>query len=254
MERTCKKCGVTKPIEEFTKSPCCRYGRTYCCYDCNHKYGKERYEKIKPAPKPKVILTEKACGHCGKVYPLTEEYFFTKTTKYKLADGTMGECLSFRWICKKCHGKNTLLREQKKRCKELGCDLKDYNETWRKHMAKAKMIHPEIDFPLHYRYYINRKIEEGYQYTTYEQYKKDCRNNIMLAAKRKRKYDYGDVDIITNDMANKMSIKMMTDARLAQIMGMSVRDVPRELLETKRLITILKREAGLTHSTKPNKN
>lgn len=247
--RVCKKCGEEKAIDEFCKSPSCKNNRAFCCLSCKSKYDKT-YNNKRYVPHPKIKPTKKICGKCGNEYPMTEEYFFIKKYKQKLANGDIKEYKSFRSVCKKCHGEQGAERKRNKRCIELKCTSGDYQKAWRKHMAKAKMIHPGIDFPLRYRHHINRKIKEGYKYTTYEQYKKDCQNNYMISAKRRRKYDYGDIDFITNDMRNKMQMKMMTDARLAQIMGMSVRDVPKELIKTKRLITILKREAGLTHSTK----
>lgn len=248
MKRICKKCGETKSIEDFTKSPTCRYGRTFCCIDCNHTYGKLRWQKIKPAPKAKP--TEKVCNECGIKYPMTKEYFFTKTTKYKLADGTMGQCTSFRWICKKCHGENTYLRKKKEVCKEYGCELKDYDETWKKRLSQAKTLYAELDIPKHRRGYILHRIKNRYHYTTFEQYKKDLKINIINGSKSRRKYDYGDVDYITSDMRNKMYMKHITDARIALSIGLSVKDVPKEIIEVKRLLIMLKREAGFTHSTK----
>jgi len=37
MERTCKKCGETKPIEKFKKRDTCIYGRGHVCKTCSRK-------------------------------------------------------------------------------------------------------------------------------------------------------------------------------------------------------------------------
>ena len=44
MERTCKKCGETKPIEEFAKVKQNKYGYSYCCKKCTSNYTCE-YQK-----------------------------------------------------------------------------------------------------------------------------------------------------------------------------------------------------------------
>lgn len=47
MERTCKKCGETKPIEEFSKSKKCNLGYTYMCTICYRKYSNARRDLLK---------------------------------------------------------------------------------------------------------------------------------------------------------------------------------------------------------------
>lgn len=42
MERTCKKCGETKPIEEFEKCKGCDYGYSHRCKKCVNKIKGER--------------------------------------------------------------------------------------------------------------------------------------------------------------------------------------------------------------------
>jgi len=41
MERTCKKCGETKPIEEFSQHKTFR-GTDYICFNCKHKARAKR--------------------------------------------------------------------------------------------------------------------------------------------------------------------------------------------------------------------
>lgn len=51
MERTCRECGETKPIEKFKKVASCRYGHGHICYKCfrkkwdNTEKGKERRKR-----------------------------------------------------------------------------------------------------------------------------------------------------------------------------------------------------------------
>lgn len=42
MERTCKKCGETKSIDEFKRSTHCKLGYSYQCKKCRSKYDKSR--------------------------------------------------------------------------------------------------------------------------------------------------------------------------------------------------------------------
>jgi len=59
VERTCKKCGKTKGLEDFTKNKKCNLGRTHICKKCSNEYNKtlarkcshtkwEQYKKSHP--------------------------------------------------------------------------------------------------------------------------------------------------------------------------------------------------------------
>ena len=50
MRRTCKKCGIEKDIEEFTKASKCMFGRSHRCKECHAKatmmYRNKNKERI----------------------------------------------------------------------------------------------------------------------------------------------------------------------------------------------------------------
>ena len=248
MERTCKKCGETKPIEEFTKSPFCIYGYSYSCSDCKRIYDKDR----RPAPKPKYKPTEKICAKCKNEFPATEQYFFTKVCKYKLDDGTVKCCKSLRHVCKKCHSKIITLKNRKKRCIELNCTLEKYEDAYRKVIVYKKLKFKELAGATK-----DERITALVRYKTtgklfmtedeYSEYLFKKRTEISF---KRRKYDYGDVERVGARASSLMAVLHATNARMAQTLGLSVKDVPVGLLEAKRQLVMLKRELGLTHSTK----
>ncbi len=250
MERTCKKCGETKPIEEFVKAPTCKYGRSHVCLECSHKYGKEHYEKIKVLhPRPKI--TEKTCRKCGKLLPLTDEYFFYKIYKQKRADGTITKYKYFRYVCKNCNSAIHKEKHQRKRCVELNCDITEYDQSWKRAMAFKKIKYYElIDVPGSMRSNILRACRLYNRYVSPSEYKDLVKRNLKKKWKRQRKYDYGDTEKVTSSMCNQKSMQFITDARIANSLRMPVRDVPKKIIKQKRILIMLKREAGLTHSTK----
>jgi len=198
----------------------------------------------------------KKCTKCGVEFPANEKHFFKKTIKNKLASGEIATYYSLRAICKKCHAINMKEAHRKRRCKELGCKKDDYQSAWVNRMSynKLKIKSLEnIDKELRSRI-LNEINRYGYEFTSISDYHKHIErkryNWRIVTGKRVRKYDYGHNDLLTLKERNDMYIKLQTDARLAQQMGLSVDDAPKELIETKRLIIKLKRELGLTHSTK----
>jgi hypothetical protein len=72
MERTCQKCGETKPIEEFDKNKNRSYGYTNTCKKCRtitqKKYRETHREKIKEDNKkyPYRIWRAKNKDHCNE--------------------------------------------------------------------------------------------------------------------------------------------------------------------------------------------
>jgi hypothetical protein len=59
MERTCKKCGETKPIEEFVEDKKCILGHLHICKKCRHVHRKQSAK----------IVTF-ICIDCGQSFPL----------------------------------------------------------------------------------------------------------------------------------------------------------------------------------------
>lgn len=207
--------------------------------DCSRRYRKNYIKKHGQLYKKKVRIF-KVCTSCKVEFKNNEENFFKKREKRKLASGE--EKISFKLTatCKRCHGKDSAARHRKKMCKEMNCSIDDYKENWTSRKNEARMNHPELKhLSSSIRQRIGKMIDNGYVFTTYEQYKKEYR---IKMGKSKRKYDYGDVDFLTEEMHNKSGIVNLTDAYVAMTMHQKVSEVPKELIETKRVILKLKRE------------
>jgi len=250
MNRVCKKCGIEKSIEEFTKSPTCRFGRTYECFDCNHKYGSQRYHRTKVLH-PRLILTEKACCRCGKIFPLTNEYFFTKQDKIRHIDGSIKIYRKFTHVCKVCHSVISTEKNRRKRCIELGCDLTELKKTVLGEMAFKKLKYKELkDVPYLIRMYCLRYSRKEGRLVMPSEYEDLKIKHLKQKWINQRKFNYGNVEKVTRSMSNNATLIKMTDARIALILGMPVKEVPKEIIEVKRALIMLKREANLIHSTK----
>lgn len=82
MNKTCKVCGATKPIEEFR--PARRLNKRAECKTCEYARGKEYrnrpenrqryldYNRAYRGPKKKRNVTRKACSACKKTKPIAE--------------------------------------------------------------------------------------------------------------------------------------------------------------------------------------
>lgn len=183
-------------------------------------------------------METKICGVCKNEYPKTNEYFHTKKYNQKLANGDIATYTSFRYDCKKCHKHNTNIKRIKKICKEKGWEVSEYRQKWIEEKIIQRTKYKEIiGLSEGRRQYIRQKIDKGYVFTTLDQYKLDCKKNI---SKARRKYDYGDVDFIPKK-ANQ-GIKHLTDGYIALCLKQKVADVPKEIIETKRLSILIKRE------------
>tara|TARA_R110000868_G_scaffold166814_1_gene400969 strand:- start:2876 stop:3445 length:570 start_codon:yes stop_codon:yes gene_type:complete len=179
----------------------------------------------------------KTCGTCKIEFPKTEEYFFKRTIKQQNKNG-LAVYYSFKSQCKKCHGLQGNNIRVKKRCLEMNCEVLDYNKNWRKQYSDTRILFKEITYlPQGVQNVVRRKIQNGYVFSTYEQYRIDCRKNL---SKVRRKYDYGDLDFVPK--GTQTGIKHLTDGYIALTMGLKVKEVPKEFIETRRLTILLKRE------------
>lgn len=93
MERTCKKCGETKPIEEFAKNKECRFGRSYVCKCCRNKMSNisrskdpEYHTKVKIWSKKHYTENDKKrLSEYQKIYRQTnKEKISARRRKYRL--------------------------------------------------------------------------------------------------------------------------------------------------------------------------
>ena len=182
-------------------------------------------------------MKTKICNCCNLEFPKTKDYFFTKIIKQQNKSG-MATYNSLRSICKNCSNKKTQENRIKKRCKEMNCDVLDYRENWKKQYSETRILFKEInDAPMINKTTIHNKIRNGYIYTTYEQYRIDCRKNLSQV---RRKYNYGDIDFVPK--GTQTGIKHLTDGYVALTIRLKVKEVPKEMIELKRLIIQIKRE------------
>jgi len=187
----------------------------------------------------------KKCCNCGLELPKTNEFFYSKIVKQKLADGSVSTYHSFRSECKRCHNNKNENRRVRKRCVHMNCDVSDYRDNWKKQYSNTRTKNPELSYlTVGQQGLIRKKIADGYEYTTYEQYKTDCRKNVSQG---KRKYDYEDCDFISRTDKNRIGINNLTDGYIALTLKNRVDDIPKEIIETKRLVLKLKRELKMTN-------
>ena len=182
-------------------------------------------------------MEKKVCGTCKIEFPKTEEYFFKRVIKQQNKSG-FSVYYSFKSNCIKCHGKKGMALKIKKRCQEMNCEVSEYRENWKKQYSKTrtKYIEEISHLPVGTRNTIMKKIHGGYKFTNYEKYRLDWRKEL---SKSKRKYDYGNLDFIPK--GTQAGIKNITDAYIALCLKKSVKEIPKEMIETKRLIIKLKR-------------
>lgn len=179
----------------------------------------------------------KKCTCCNLEFPKTEEYFFAKVIKQQNKSG-LAIYHSFRAICKRCNNKKTEANRIKKRCKEMNCDVSDYRENWKKQYSETRTFVKEIShLPKGVQSVIRKKIKDGYVFTNYQQYRIDCRKNVSQV---KRKYEYGNIDFVPKGI--QTGIKYLTDGYIALTLKAKVKEVPKEMIEFKRLTIQLKRE------------
>jgi hypothetical protein len=244
--KVCTKCNskLKATTENFYKQKKGLYNLRSKCKKCEAAYSKSMWVVV---PKK----TEKKCGRCEIIFPLTHEYFFTKTTK----KGTIinGKPLSvdstsFRSICKKC---NTAIFQEKKRAKlmikynassEEELDLIIHTKRIQNGLLGAianlnirskrrKYIYPEGATPKEIER-LRIIYDKGYDPTTYD---KDWKEKWLAKVKANRKYniDYPG-DKIPNSLSHKGWSENMPDAFIVNRLGFKLGEVPQEIIELKR--------------------
>lgn len=181
----------------------------------------------------------KKCTCCRLEFPKTEYYFFAKIIKQQ-NKSELAIYHSFRAICKSCNNKKGKANRIKKRCKEMKCDVSDYRKNWKKQYSETRTFVKEIThLTKGVQGVIRKKIKDGYVFSNYEQYRIDCRKNVSQV---KRKYDYGDVDFVPKEKLSRSGIINLTDAYIALTLKAKVKEVPKEMIDFKRLTIQLRRE------------
>lgn len=190
-------------------------------------------------------METKICGCCGIEYPKTKDYFFTKTHTSNIDDKVSHY---FRSVCKKCHSKLGTRRKHIKRFKELKCNDSNYKEKWTEQIALKHLKHKQlVGIPQTKRSYISKKIDNGYVFTSIEKYNNDIWDNIEKRALKSRKYNYSNFNKLSNKDCNDMQTRILTDAKIANILRVPIKELPLEIIELQRSIILMKRELGLTN-------
>jgi hypothetical protein len=182
-------------------------------------------------------METKICTCCKLELPKTEGYFLLKS-KRKNYKWKVNEI--YRSNCKKCWYQKTSEQRILKRCNELGIERSEWDVWKREDMLKKPIFQMKDerlkDFERPLRRRILKKIrEENYVFTTIENYYKECSENI---SKAHRKYNYNiagklNSDIISNEMP---------DYYIANRLKIPISELPKEIIETKRLLLKIKRE------------
>lgn len=253
--KCCTKCSKTLPAtpEHFHIQARGLYGLRAECIECRRKIDRERWRRNNPIKPPK---TEKQCGRCKEVLPLTHEYFYTKTTK----KGTIikkgykplsKDSISFRSICIQCHGEDGLERARIKKLIHYGLTTDEEYELLKKDMmTRAGLLGNRASVNVAYKrrkydYPVDatrtemaniRRIKNmGYDLETYhKEWKKKWLNNM----KKLRKYEYpkkfANMDKLPSSIVNKMQSEHLTDGIIANRLGFKLSEVPKDILELKR--------------------
>jgi hypothetical protein len=178
----------------------------------------------------------KKCTCCNLELPKTEEYFLLKP-KRKNYKWKVNEI--YRSNCKKCWYQKTSEQRIIKKCNELGIERFEWDEWKRKNMLKNPIFQFKDerlkDFKRPLRARILKKIrEENYVFTTIENYYKECTENRSQA---RRIYDYKQKVLNSEIIKNEMP-----DYYIANRLKKPINELPKEIIETKRLLLKIKRE------------
>jgi RNA polymerase subunit RPABC4/transcription elongation factor Spt4 len=195
-------------------------------------------------------MKTKACTKCKEVYPKSSTYFHNKIIKQRLANGTITTYHSFRSLCKSCHSVVQEEKRKERRCQELNCDISEYQTKWKEvqsdNLKKDKVAFKNLT-KSQYQWYINLK-NKGFE-GDYKDYLKRIEVNINRRNQRlkqvnlhSRKYFNEDEYKAARAKWNKNNIDRLTDSYIANnVLGVKVNDLPKEIIETKRLIIQLNR-------------
>lgn len=125
MEKTCNKCGLTKPVSEYHKAARNSDGRFHTCKECRKKYDFLYYKisnkkekcleyKTKGREKLKEYKSQLRCKYCGESEPVVLDFHHKDQNKeYNIAN----KVVAYSWerllveikkcevVCANCHRK-----------------------------------------------------------------------------------------------------------------------------------------------------
>ncbi len=89
--RMCKKCGITKPLDQFVKHPLVKGGHLYTCKACNSNARRKR------AFIPNDTSTTKVCPVCNRELSIDRFRIYTKSKTGRY------------WMCEECYQHHSTL-------------------------------------------------------------------------------------------------------------------------------------------------
>ena len=188
----------------------------------------------------------KTCTCCNVQFPKTEEHFFKKVVKQQNKNG-IGIYYSFTAICKKCHGKKGEENRIKKRCLEMNCNVSEYKEKWKEQYSetrtKDKVSKSQLTINQYSRFLKSGLKEVNIFKDEIEKSKIERDKRISEISKSNRKYFTDEDKRLALRKYAKNECERLTDSYIANVvMKKPVKELSKEIIETKRLIIQLKRE------------
>ena len=193
----------------------------------------------------------KTCTKCNEEFPKNSKYFFKKKIKQLNSKGELKIYNSFRSNCIKCHGEKSNERRIKKRCKEMGCDVSDYRENWKKQYSKTRTVNLYAKSKLTKGQYNHFLIlqKQGFinsydEYIAHVQKSKRKRDNFLRkqASLNQLYFTKEDLKNAKIKYSRKNTENLIDSYITHNSFGLKVNEVPKEVIETKRLLIKLKRE------------
>lgn len=116
MERTCKKCGETKPLEEFRKNKRCQFGRAHTCSACKHAIN-ARQSAVRRAAETDAPPATRLCRGCGETKPF-EEFGQSEGARW----GRGHVCMTCKWARRDRASARRTDQAKRKRLQEVAPD------------------------------------------------------------------------------------------------------------------------------------
>lgn len=251
--KKCCTCKKLKSLQEYHKSKNQKDGHSARCKSCTSTAEKRlRKDRYKPSSS-RVKFSVKYCKSCDTIKPKTKEFFWLTKRKELRANGEYAYYYVFKSQCKICHGAAGLKRIRKKRCKIYNCSLEDYEKHWRVAQVENKEDRLDKHYPYLFKLglsklqiiWIIKNIRAGYKWVSHEQWIIDSKKRMHKAHLKYKDLPEGYhlFKDVPNDEMNKIIMKREPiDAVLANRMCMKVAEVPKGVLEVKRIIHMINRE------------